>query len=62
MENITNWFTYVNDNLEFILEETLAHARIVLTDDAHMPPTALPGCGRRGCPGQAGSWWQRACL
>lgn len=30
MENITNWFTYVNDNLEFILEETFAHARIVL--------------------------------
>lgn len=30
MENIANWFTYVNDNLEFILEETLAHARIVL--------------------------------
>ncbi len=30
MENITNWFTYVNDNFEFILEETIAHARIVL--------------------------------
>ncbi len=30
MENIANWFTYVNDNLEFILEETLNHARIVL--------------------------------
>ena len=30
MDNITNWLTYVNDNLEFILEETLAHARIVL--------------------------------
>ena len=30
MENITNWFTYVNDNFEYILEETIAHARIVL--------------------------------
>ena len=30
MDKISNWFTYVNDNLEFILEETLAHARIVL--------------------------------
>ncbi len=30
MEDISNWLTYVNDNLEFILEETLAHARIVL--------------------------------
>ena len=30
MDKISNWLTYVNDNLEFILEETLAHARIVL--------------------------------
>jgi osmoprotectant transport system permease protein len=30
VDKISNWFTYVNDNLEFILEETLAHARIVL--------------------------------
>ena len=30
MDKISNWFTYVNDNLEFILEETLAHARMVL--------------------------------
>ena len=30
MENITNWFTYVNDNFEYILEETINHARIVL--------------------------------
>lgn len=30
MDNITNWLTYVNDNLEFILEETFAHARMVL--------------------------------
>ena len=30
MEDISNWLTYVNENLEFILEETLAHARIVL--------------------------------
>jgi len=25
-----NWFVYVRDNFEFILEETIAHARIVL--------------------------------
>lgn len=30
MENISSWFAYVNDNLEYILEETLNHARIVL--------------------------------
>ena len=30
MDKISNWLTYVNDNLEFILEETLAHARMVL--------------------------------
>lgn len=30
MEALTDWFSYVFDNLEFILEETLAHARIVL--------------------------------
>jgi osmoprotectant transport system permease protein len=30
VDKISNWFTYVNDNLEFILEETLAHARMVL--------------------------------
>lgn len=30
MDEITNWLTYVNDNLEFILEETLNHARMVL--------------------------------
>lgn len=30
MEKLSNWFTYVNDNLEFILEETLAHAQMVL--------------------------------
>jgi osmoprotectant transport system permease protein len=30
VKNISDWFTYVNDNLEFILEETLNHARIVL--------------------------------
>lgn len=30
MEALSGWFTYVQDNLEFILEETLAHARIVL--------------------------------
>ena len=30
MDDITNWLTYVNDNLEFILEETLNHARMVL--------------------------------
>lgn len=31
MEALGNWFTYVNDNLEFILEATLDHARISLT-------------------------------
>ncbi len=31
VEALGNWFTYVNDNLEFILEATLAHARISLT-------------------------------
>lgn len=31
MEALTDWFTYVSENLEFILEETLAHARIALT-------------------------------
>lgn len=30
MESLSNWFTYVQDNFEFILEETIAHARIVL--------------------------------
>lgn len=30
MEALTNWFTYVQDNFEFILEETIAHARISL--------------------------------
>lgn len=30
MDAISQWFTYVNDNLEFILEETINHARIVL--------------------------------
>ena len=30
MQNLSDWFTYVNDNLEFILEETYNHARIVL--------------------------------
>ena len=30
MDNISNFFTYVNDNLEFILDETVNHARIVL--------------------------------
>jgi osmoprotectant transport system permease protein len=30
VDAITQWFTYVNDNLEFILEETINHARIVL--------------------------------
>jgi osmoprotectant transport system permease protein len=30
VEKLSNWFTYVNDNLEFILEETLAHAQMVL--------------------------------
>lgn len=30
MDKISNWLTFVNDNLEFILEETLAHARMVL--------------------------------
>jgi osmoprotectant transport system permease protein len=30
VDAISNWLTYVNDNLEFILEATLAHARIVL--------------------------------
>jgi len=30
VDKLTNWFTYVNDNLEFILEETLAHAQMVL--------------------------------
>jgi len=30
VDDITNWLTYVNDNLEFILEETLNHARMVL--------------------------------
>lgn len=31
MEAITNWLTYVSDNLDWILESSLAHARIVLT-------------------------------
>ncbi|QZY28686.1 ABC transporter permease [Nocardioides coralli] len=30
MGALSSWFTYVQDNLDFILEETLAHARIVL--------------------------------
>ena len=30
MEALSNWLTYVNDNLEFILEATLAHAQMVL--------------------------------
>lgn len=30
MEALTDWFTYVKNNQEFILEEALAHARIVL--------------------------------
>ena len=30
MEALGNWFTYVNDNLEFILEATLDHARLSL--------------------------------
>lgn len=30
MEALGNWFTYVNDNLEFILEDTLDHAQMVL--------------------------------
>lgn len=30
MESLGNWFTYVSDNLEYILELTLQHARIVL--------------------------------
>ncbi|GAB3991531.1 ABC transporter permease [Nocardioides marmoraquaticus] len=30
MDNIADWFAYVNLNLEFILEETVNHARIVL--------------------------------
>ena len=30
MERLSKWFTYVNDNLEYILEETLAHAQMVL--------------------------------
>lgn len=30
MDNISSWFTYVNENLQYILDETLNHARIVL--------------------------------
>ena len=30
MEALQEWFTYVQDNSDFILEESLAHARIVL--------------------------------
>lgn len=30
MERLIDWFGYVQDNFEFILEETLAHARIVV--------------------------------
>jgi len=30
VERLSKWFTYVNDNLEYILEETLAHAQMVL--------------------------------
>lgn len=30
MEALGNWFTYVNNNLDPILEETLAHARMTL--------------------------------
>lgn len=30
MEALSSWFSYVSDNFEFVLEETLAHARIVL--------------------------------
>ncbi len=30
MEALSSWFSYVRDNLDFVLEETLAHARIVL--------------------------------
>jgi osmoprotectant transport system permease protein len=30
VEALSNWFTYVQDNFEFILEETIAHARIAL--------------------------------
>lgn len=31
MESLTNWLTYVTDNYDWILESTLAHARLVLT-------------------------------
>lgn len=30
MDNISNWFTYVRDNQEYILQGTLSHARMVL--------------------------------
>ncbi len=30
MEALSSWFSYVSDNFDFVLEETLAHARIVL--------------------------------
>jgi osmoprotectant transport system permease protein len=30
VEALSSWFTYVQDNFEFILEETIAHARICL--------------------------------
>lgn len=30
MEALSGWFSYVQDNFEFIFEETLAHARMVL--------------------------------
>ncbi len=30
MEAISNWFTYVQDNFQFILEDALDHARIVV--------------------------------
>jgi osmoprotectant transport system permease protein len=30
VEALSSWFTYVQDNFEYILEETLAHARIAL--------------------------------
>lgn len=30
MEALSSWFTYVQDNWDFILEETLNHARMVL--------------------------------
>ena len=41
MQNITDWFAYVNLNLEYILEATIAHARLVLIVIALATVTAV---------------------